>query len=266
MTNLRQRMLSSIGIIAVVVFALFVPESIFMCMIGLLLFFSSVEWMRMLDFSNWHNMAYAFANVILLLLGILFDNFWLVMAGVLWWSVGIALLFQYIAKSSAGVQWSVRMHMIVGAMLLVPSCSSLIVLREFGGDILLILLLLVWAVDIGGYFVGKKYGANKLMPLISPAKTIEGSAGGVALAMALTIAAYYLIPIDSFGVIEIMLIALFIALFAILGDLFESMVKRRFGIKDSGNVIPGHGGLLDRIDSLTAAAPPFALMLLYMPF
>jgi phosphatidate cytidylyltransferase len=266
MTNLMQRMLSALGIIAIVAFSLFVREEVFIFLITLLLFFSSIEWVKMLNLTVWHNICYAIFNVTLLLFGIFVDHFWLVSIGVLWWGIGIILLFQYVSNSAAGVKWSAKAHLIVGAMLLVPSCSSIIVLRKFGSDILLILLLLVWAVDIGGYFVGKKYGANKLMPLISPAKTIEGSLGGVALAIILTLAAYYIIPIDSFGLLEIILITVFIAVFAILGDLFESMVKRRFGIKDSGNVIPGHGGLLDRIDSLTAAAPPFALLLLYMPF
>ncbi len=266
MTNLMQRMLSVLGIIVIVTFALFVREDVFMFLISLLLFFSSIEWMNMLDTSKFHNICYAIFNVALLLFGIFVDHFWLVAIGVLWWVVGIILLFQYVRKSAAGVKWSKITHVVVGAMLLVPSASSIIVLREFGADILLILLLLVCSVDAGGYFVGKKYGANKLMPLISPAKTIEGSLGGVVLAIILTIAAYYIIPIDSFGLLEIILMSLFIAIFAILGDLFESMVKRRFSIKDSGNVIPGHGGLLDRIDSFTAAAPPFALLLLFMPF
>lgn len=261
-----QRVLSSVGIIAVVIFSLFVDEKMFICLIAALLFFSSIEWMKMLGAQKLHSMLYSAFNVALLVLGVCVDHFWLVAAGVIWWVFGVVLLFKYVTKSLAGVKWSSHMHLVVGTMLLVPSCSGLIVLREFGGDIFLILLLLVWAVDIGGYFVGRKYGANKLMPMISPSKTIEGSLGGVMFAMILTVAAYYLIPIDSFGLVEIMLVALFIALFAILGDLFESMVKRRFGIKDSGDIIPGHGGLLDRIDSLTAAAPPFALMLLYMPF
>jgi phosphatidate cytidylyltransferase len=141
-------------------------------------------------------------------------------------------------------------------------CASLIWLRSLenaGTAVTLALIAVISATDIGAYFVGRRFGRHKLSPAISPGKTWEGLAGGI---IAATLAALLLssaIPVPHTRG-SIFWIAPFIALLAQAGDLFESSLKRRAGVKDSGSLLPGHGGLLDRLDGYMFAAPVFALL------
>lgn len=137
-------------------------------------------------------------------------------------------------------------------LLLVPLCASVIWLRQYGVDIIIWVALVVMATDIGGYFVGKKYGQKKLAPSISPNKTLEGAAGGLVLA--LTISLFLQQPLS---------IALLLSLLAIGGDLLESKIKRIHDVKDSGNILPGHGGILDRLDGFLLAMPAAAILVYF---
>ncbi|EKE23342.1 MAG: Phosphatidate cytidylyltransferase [uncultured bacterium] len=121
------------------------------------------------------------------------------------------------------------------------------------------LFLLVWGADSGAYFVGRKFGKKKLAPNVSPNKSVEGLYGGIVTSM-LIVTAVALLYLDmTWPELILFLILSVVTVFSsVLGDLFESMIKRRAGIKDSGRILPGHGGVLDRIDSLLAAAPIFA--------
>ncbi len=123
---------------------------------------------------------------------------------------------------------------------------------------LLVLLLVIWAADTGAYFAGRRFGRRKLAPNISPGKTVAGLWGGLLLAPLVAVAAVALIPELNAGIAVTALIALVTALASAGGDLFISMHKRTVGCKDSGRVFPGHGGVLDRLDSLMAGAPFFA--------
>jgi phosphatidate cytidylyltransferase len=125
-----------------------------------------------------------------------------------------------------------------------------------GPQIVLWLVLLVIAADVGAYAVGRSFGRRKLAPRVSPGKTLEGALGGIAMValVAWAGAAHFGLPqpaVVAFGCA--------VGIFSIIGDLTESMFKRAAGLKDSGALLPGHGGLLDRIDSVTAAAPLYAL-------
>lgn len=145
----------------------------------------------------------------------------------------------------------------VGLLLLVPTWAGLVQLHALSPWWLIYLLLLVWGADTGAYFAGRRFGKTKLAPSVSPAKTREGLYGGLATTMAvmLAVACYLGLPLAK--ALPFALVSLITVLASVLGDLFESMIKRRAGIKDSGNIFPGHGGALDRIDSITAAAPVF---------
>jgi len=122
--------------------------------------------------------------------------------------------------------------------------------REAGLSALILVLLVVWATDIGGYFAGRAIGGPKLWPRVSPKKTWAGAVGGFAAS--LVVAALF----AAFGfarVIPMLLLAAILSIAAQFGDLFESAVKRHFGVKDSSHIIPGHGGLMDRLDGFVAA-------------
>jgi phosphatidate cytidylyltransferase len=144
---------------------------------------------------------------------------------------------------------------------LISSWFALVELKRLdqGGVLILLLLLLVWASDIGAYISGKAWGRNKLAPNVSPGKTREGLWGGL-LCCVLVGAVYGLArELPLLQLVYLVVLSLCTGLASVLGDLFESMLKRHQGIKDSGCMLPGHGGVLDRIDSLTAAAPVFVL-------
>lgn len=131
-----------------------------------------------------------------------------------------------------------------------------------GPWLILLLLLIVWAADTGAYFAGKTFGKNKLAPKISPGKTREGLFGGLILAPVVALIAVQLMPISGIDPVHLVMLTLVTALVSAGGDLLISLHKRVSGFKDSGNLLPGHGGILDRVDSLIAAAPFFALGLL----
>ncbi len=123
------------------------------------------------------------------------------------------------------------------------------------------LLALIWSADSGAYFVGRTIGKNKLLPNVSPGKTTEGVAGGALFSLAVMFA-YVSFGFENATFVQYFfygVLSLIVTLASILGDLFESVYKRIAGVKDSGILLPGHGGLFDRIDSLTASAPIFFL-------
>lgn len=148
-----------------------------------------------------------------------------------------------------------------GILVLVPMFVALINLYRIGPVVLLLALLIVWAADIGAYFAGKQFGRVKLAPSISPGKTWEGVLGGLLLVALLTVIAAY--STDT-NLAVLLPFCLAVAALSIVGDLTVSMFKRTAGVKDSGKLFPGHGGVLDRVDSVAAAAPLFALGLVWL--
>lgn len=155
--------------------------------------------------------------------------------------------------------------LLVGLVVLFPTWLALVQLRVAGPGVLLAIMATVWMADIAAYFSGKTFGKHKLAPSISPGKTWEGAIGacigvvlyGVALRIGFSFA-----PV---GLPLWILALLAVTAISIIGDLYESMLKRQAGIKDSSNVLPGHGGVLDRIDSLTSTLPVVALLWLLAP-
>jgi phosphatidate cytidylyltransferase len=180
----------------------------------------------------------------------------LLRAACAWWAIALLWL------SSAPARHQPILVLVCGLPVLVPAFIALARLQvatsgfAAGPQIVLWLVLLVMAADVGAYAVGRSFGRRKLAPRVSPGKTLEGALGGIAMValVAWAGAAHFGLPqpaVVAFGCA--------VGIFSIIGDLTESMFKRAAGLKDSGALLPGHGGLLDRIDSVTAAAPLYAL-------
>ncbi len=183
-------------------------------------------------------------------------------AGCLWWAV--ALLWVKGFPASAMIWRSSAIRVLMGLLTLVPAWIALVYLRshEFGVVLIFCLIALVAAADIGAYFSGKAWGRSKLAPEVSPGKSWAGFWGGMFASIVLAVSIWLVVGQSYLSLPAVIAIALFTCLASVLGDLLESMVKREQGVKDSGDILPGHGGMLDRLDSMTAAAPVFALSLI----
>ena len=156
-----------------------------------------------------------------------------------------------------------RMLKLAAATLaIIPAWAALVLIHatgDYGNRWLLTALTIVWAADSGAYFAGRAFGKHKLAPRISPNKTIEGVAGGLVAGLAAAGFFGWLAGVQVSQVGALMLVAAITVFASVVGDLFESLLKRQAGAKDSGTLIPGHGGVLDRIDGVLAALPVFAL-------
>ena len=168
----------------------------------------------------------------------------------IWWIIAFLWNLRFPTAIPIAVRW------ICGLLVIVPLFAALILLFRLGIEYLVFTLLIVWAADAGAYFAGKGFGRVKLAPAISPGKTWEGVIGGLLLVGALAVAVGIWRDLDV-GVFLPFCLA--VAALSVVGDLTVSMFKRTAGVKDSGSLFPGHGGVLDRIDSVAAAAPLFAL-------
>lgn len=145
--------------------------------------------------------------------------------------------------------------LMVGAVVLLPTWLAMVQLRAVGAGVLLAIFAVVWMADIAAYFSGRAFGKNKLAPNISPGKTWEGAAGALAGVLLYGLIMRQLYFGELMALLPWLLLLLALTAVSIVGDLFESLLKRKAGIKDSSNVLPGHGGVLDRIDSLTSTLP-----------
>jgi phosphatidate cytidylyltransferase len=181
--------------------------------------------------------------------------------GAAWWLLALALVVRH-ERSGRRLSPSPGLRALAGDLTLVPAWAALVALhgQEAHGPVwVLFLVALVWLADIGAFFAGRRWGRRKLAVRVSPGKSWEGVAGGVLAALVGASAALLIagVPVDRLPGLLTLVAAAVAA--SVLGDLTESLFKREAGLKDSGGLLPGHGGVLDRIDSLTAAAPIFVL-------
>lgn len=180
----------------------------------------------------------------------------------LWWGIIIYWLVGYQRTGQTNIPRSQLIWGIIGQLLLVPMWASLVGLHSLQGQgpkLVIALLLIIWAADIAAYFSGRQWGRHKLASRISPGKTWEGCAGALAGTLIIAFLCSQVMDLFVLQRWQFLLLSLVTAIFSITGDLFESLAKRIAGVKDSSSLLPGHGGILDRIDSLTTGAPIFLL-------
>lgn len=181
--------------------------------------------------------------------------------GVVWWLLALLWLGRYQFASDHDTHARV-FKLAAAALSMIPAWCALAWIHASqpnGHRWLLAALAIVWAADSGAYFVGRKFGKRKLAPRISPNKTVEGLVGGVVCGLLAGIGFALIAGASAAQLPAIALVAVVAVLFSVIGDLFESLLKRHVGAKDSSNLIPGHGGILDRLDGVIAALPVFAL-------
>ncbi|MEM1403261.1 MAG: phosphatidate cytidylyltransferase [Pseudomonadota bacterium] len=186
----------------------------------------------------------------------------------LWWSFALLWVKSYPAGSGL---WDSRLvRCIMGLLILLPAWFAAVYLLqlEAHGAAMVVLVILVASADIGAYFTGKSFGRHALSPHVSPGKTWEGFWGGVGCVALVSSLIWSLLPerFEHLSLTAAIAVALATAFASVLGDLTVSMVKRVSGVKDSSSMLPGHGGLLDRLDSLCSATPTFALGLILVGF
>ncbi|MDQ2994785.1 MAG: phosphatidate cytidylyltransferase [Pseudomonadota bacterium] len=270
MSPLKKRILSGVVIVPIVIaLVLLLPFTAFWVASWMVMGLVAWEW---LPLAGYHTFWGRLLGVILIVaLGMLIS-----IAGmmndqrtVLWLALLIWLLLTPLVLTFPITQpvWgkSPLMRAVMAMLVIIPCGCALTVAADMAWRVhLLFGLILIWGADITAYFAGHKWGHAKLLPLVSPGKTIAGFAGAIVTGLVLSII-FWLIQTegwidDGAKIAQFMVIGVMTVLAAVIGDLFESMLKRNAGVKDSSNLIPGHGGILDRLDSMLAALPLFILL------
>lgn len=272
---LKQRVITALVLTVIFLAALFgLPAGYFSFFIGAVLLIGAWEWANLSGFpALWQRLGYLGLLLVLLVAVSGYVGFEgeasprlddlatrdLLIVGCSWWALALLLVQGYPASS---LLWGHKaLRLVMGVMVLIPTWVALVYVRlqDNGAWLVLLLMLVVAVADSGGYFAGRRFGKHKLAPAVSPGKTWEGFAGGL---LANCLLALILSQVFNQSLLLILALVVPTSLISVLGDLLESMVKRHAGAKDSGNILPGHGGILDRVDGITAGAPVFALALL----
>jgi len=270
---LKQRILTAVILIPLVVWGiLFQSTQVIALIYAVLILQGSWEWSRLSGVNQVVIRAIYVACIAALLwylfksgIGdsrLMLENAWL---AVIWWCVAFVwILIPTLASQKNNLV--VLLKLFVGVLVLTPSWYALANIHSLTGDgpvWLLYGLVLIWIADSGAYFAGRAWGKHKLAPVVSPGKTWEGAMGGfVLVAIYAWVSSVWWLPVNAPQ--QYLFIGLSMALVpvSILGDLLESLMKRQSGIKDSGNLLPGHGGVMDRIDSMTAVMPVYLWLLI----
>ena len=267
---LRTRIITAFISLPIVLLILFVaPEKAFAISVGGILLVGAWEWIRLSFSGNFFNTATLLVIFSVLMIGCYqlsqFYSLLLISSGCLFWIGALAIVLTYPSSRSQFDNKYIKLAF--GLLVLIPPYVALLYLRRHESHLLLIAFLvsITCAADVAAYFVGRIFGNSKLAPNISPGKSWAGVFGGIV--GALTVGAIGVSlgksPDHFFSLaawVVLMVIVTITVLCSILGDLFESLIKREAGVKDSSALLPGHGGVMDRIDSLTAATPVFTLI------
>ncbi|ASW81730.1 CDP-diglyceride synthetase [Vibrio anguillarum] len=276
---MKQRIITALILAPLVMLGIFeLPLPLFMAILALVALVGVWEWTQFIDSTSRYlallpaiiigGASYLLISSDAVSLASMNSNHYVILSvGVAWWLFSSFLAITY-PKSRPWWEKSNLLKHLFGVLTLLPFFWSVLFLRAeaflsepyHGAKLVLFVCLIVWAADSGAYFAGKSFGKHKMAPAVSPNKTIEGLIGGIITALIVAWFTADWFDIRFTNTLSMVGITLATVIISVLGDLVESMFKRVSGIKDSSNIIPGHGGVLDRIDSLTAAFPVFALL------
>lgn len=269
---LKQRVITALAIIVpAFLLIIFAPDWLFGLLVVIVVAVGAWEWTRLSGLvSPVARATYLVAVLILLgaLVGSGLVTGWssghlvILLLAVLWW----LFVFLALAWYQVGVGASPLGRLLLraaGLLTLVPAGLALVWIHTIDPMLVLYLVLLVAVADTGAYFAGRRFGRSRLAPEISPGKTREGLFGALLAVVLFGLLGAWLFGLEAMDALLFGLLSIVVALVSVAGDLQESVLKREAGAKDSGTLLPGHGGVLDRVDSLTAAAPVFLFGLLW---
>ncbi len=262
---LKQRVLTAACLMPPVIAAiLFLPLSVITLVFATFVLIGAWEWARL---AGWQGTGQRLAYTALLAV-LLAGLYWLrqqtdtsavvLWFSVAWWLVALLQVVIYQRQGKPTLRHPLMLG-ITGIAILLPVWLALIALHGLAPYVTLLILCLIWAADIAAYFAGRAWGKQKLASRVSPGKSREGVYGALVSAVVMGLLFLQTPVLSGLPVVLFLLLCVITVMVSVLGDLYESLYKRIAGLKDSGNILPGHGGVLDRIDSLTAAAPFFAL-------
>jgi phosphatidate cytidylyltransferase len=272
---LMQRVLTAIILLAcLILLSVFSSPFVFAVLTAILTLLGALEWTRFIGArAYWVRIMYLLGIAILLAGASIFLSVTptaesldtsrvvtMMFLACIFWVMALNLMIGYPANSHS---WNKQTYIaLMGVFVLIPTWCGIVKLKyiDSTGVLFLMLVATVSIADIGAYFIGRTWGQSRLAPMLSPGKSWAGFWGGILssvsfIAVAVLLANGRMVELDMLGAMLVIIGAVLISVSSVAGDLFESMLKRNRQLKDSGNILPGHGGILDRIDSLTAATP-----------
>ena len=262
---LKQRILTALVLAPIAIAAVLLLDTpLFALVLGIVFAFGLLEWSRLIGMRNvlLRVALVALAVVLMALAWQYRQHRTLEVAlacGAAWWMLAPLWLRNFTFASEPRKRW-LSVKALAGLLAVVPAWAAAVLLHgapERGPYWLLFVVVLVWCADIGAYFAGRRFGTTKLAPKISPGKTIAGVYGALAACALFALAAGWWLESAGWALATLVVLSLVTVAFSIVGDLFESLIKRHSNLKDSGSIFPGHGGVFDRLDSLFAALPVF---------
>ena len=261
----KQRLLTTLVLLPLVLIVIYYAPSLVLA--GILLFLvaaCSWEWTKLIPCDR---LEYKLGYILVVLLMIWVCSFelsiWLITGLIAW----LFVLLAVVAYPRSQFYWGYPIVVGAAGLLFLSLFSNAFIQlysRQYGQDLIVYVLCIIWATDTGAYLVGKRWGKHKLIPMVSPGKTIEGMLGGCVVALFVAVIGYFIFKPHSIAVW--FLVAVLTMGISMVGDLLISLLKRRVHLKDSGHILPGHGGMLDRLDSSIAALPLFYFALSFVRF
>ena len=262
---LKYRLLTAFLLGPLILWAIYaMPENYFALFALVLVSLGAWEWSAFAGWAQSSQRGIFFVLNVVLAAAILYFqnsniNTYIIFSSLFWWVICIPLLLSFPLQEN-NIIHNRLVKSLIGIVLLLGTLVSMTQIRnnpDYGSAFVLYVILIIWFADSGAYFAGRSLGKNKLIPNVSPGKTWEGVAGAFVATIIVAIISLNILNISSEHSIIFVIVTLVTVLYSIVGDLSESMFKRMAKIKDSGHILPGHGGILDRIDSLMSGLPVF---------